>query len=144
MSDKYIALVRIEPAQVVGKGADRGEVIALREPDSRITKTEKRRLLVLKLNLTKAEYQVMQGQVRPQTTFAPIGTPPEDPDKAEAWMAAMEAERKKLHKFSLRVELESLGLKMTKVDDLTCAIEPVSVTKDKIVVKPAKAKAKVL
>lgn len=105
---KYIVLIRTKPAQIQGKGADKGDVIAIREPGSRITKTEKKNLLILEVEMTKIQAAEMYKKVRPQSSFMPVSMPPDDPEKREIWEAAMEKERQKLPQFGLKVDFTNV------------------------------------
>ena len=96
---KYLVLARIEPQHKPGAGAAPGQIVAIRavgEAGFEPTRTEKRTLFTAYVTLTKAEYQQLLGKQRPQATFAPVGEPPAKEEDLPAWMAAMEAERKKL------------------------------------------------
>ena len=126
---KYIALIRLEPAQITGKGADRGEVVAIREGDSRITEVEKAEFLLLKVELTKTQLKTMREKVHPRASFIPIDMPDiSDQPAYQTWRQNMDLARQALPSYGLTVDFDDLNLSdeiKDRLNNLTQKIEPV-------------------
>lgn len=130
---KCIVLIRLEPAQVKGKGADRGEVVAIREADSRITEVEKAEFLLLKVELTKTQLKAKRAKVHPRASFVAIGSPGiDDMEAYQTWIEEMSIVRQALPSYGLTVDFEDLSLSdeiKNRLNNLTQKIEPITADK---------------
>ena len=132
----YHVFIRVQDQQQAGKGAAPGDVVSVRPSSDKITNTEKKRLLILKVSLTAQELEQLQKQIRPRTSFEHVGTPPTDPAAYEAYMFAMAAEKKMVNSYGKRVELTTANFTQKQLDeirDLNKSCEPIP--KDKAVIK---------
>jgi len=132
---KYNVFVRVEPAHEKGKGADRGEVVAIRPVDAKITDMEKKRLVVLEVEMTETEMKRKRREVRPKSNYVLITEAPDikkEPDKYLAWELACQEEQSKLANFGMKVDFEKVVAikgKLADIDNAKKKVEPIAVAK---------------
>lgn len=132
---EYLVFVRIEPAHIKGKGADRGEVVSIRPGNARFTRTEKKRLLILKVEMDDIQLMDFKSQLWPRQTFEKVSAPPKGASRAEK--GKFYARMRAIPQRGLKVDIGKLkkGLASEtagRVDDLTKAVEPMAVPYDTI------------
>lgn len=132
---KYNIFVRVEPAHIKGKGADREEVIAIRPVNAKITDMEKKKLVVLEVEMTKAEMERKRKEIRPKSNYMPITEAPDiekEPDKYLAWELVCREEQSRLANFGLKVDFEKVVVikgKLADIDNMKKKIAPIAVVK---------------
>ena len=132
---KYHVFVRVEPAHIKGKGADRGDVVSIRPASAKVTDMEKRKLVVLEVEMTEAGMERKRKGIRPSSNYVPITEPPDmekEPDKYVAWELACREEQSKLANFGLKVDFDKVAVikgKLADIDDMEKKVAPITVTK---------------
>lgn len=131
---KYLVFIRAERAHIAGKGADRGDVISMRPGDARVTDTERKRLLILEVEMTKAESVLYQNKIRPQSVYEPLTPSPDpktNPDGALAWELAFTEAVEALPRFGLTVDLQATltAQQVKDIDDFSKSVEPITANK---------------
>ena len=132
---KYLILIRKQPAQVKGKGADKGDVISMRLASAGTTKFERERCDVVEKEMTEAQVKRMQKKVRPRTNYVPLTQPPDmekNPDVYKAWELACQEEQSKLKNWGLKVDFDAvpeIKAKLKDIDDFGKVVEPIMVDK---------------
>lgn len=136
----YHVFIRVEAQKQAGKGAAPGDVVSIRPAAARITDTEKKRLLILKVSMTDQAAAQLRKEIRPRAHFKYNVAPPADPAAIDAYMLDMAAERQKLRQYGKHVELTTAVFTQKQLDemnDLEKACEPIP--KDKSVIGQATA-----
>ena len=130
---KYYVLTRIETAHIAGKGANRGEVISIRLATEKVTNYEKKRAVILEVEMTKTQMLVMQKAVRPRAYYTPLTQPPDpetNPDGYLTWELACKEEQDKLVNWGLSVDFDAvpeIKAKLANIDNLKIIVEPIVV-----------------
>ena len=132
---KYFVLIRIEPTHIAGKGADRGKVISIRPATEKVSDYEKKRAVILEVEMTKTRMLTLSKKIRPRTNYVPLTQPPDmekKPDVYKAWELACKEEQDKLENWGLNVDFDAvpeIKAKLADIDNMKKAVAPIAVVK---------------
>lgn len=102
---KYLIFIRKQPAQIKGKGADKGDVISIRLSTTPATKFEQEHCDIIEKEMTEAQMVVLRNKIRPRTSFVSVTTPPnpkKNPNAHKAWELANKETQNKLPNYGLK------------------------------------------
>lgn len=123
---EYYVLVRVEAA-ASGEEPGRGRVISIRPVGNGVTNAEKRKLLILQVEMTEAEAETFRKEITPRANYVPASAPPADEDEHVAWLLAYEEASEKLPLYGKAVDfsIPVIQEKISDIDDMYKGVEPI-------------------